>query len=104
LWEVSLNDACMFLIFLSSISRFTAVFSPEKEKSSESFSRSTRGKRRGQRSGISHNAFLYSEASCAIFAPHGNPSHIIFATLSKHSPAASSRVCQIISSSKRLFQ
>gem|GEM_PF-3958398 len=91
--RISLSDR----VHRVSISRFTAVLSQEKEKSRESRSRRTTGN-------IPRYPFGYSLASFASFAPHGNPSHIILATLSKHSPAASSRVCPRSSNSNTDFQ
>ena len=90
-------------IFLSSVSHsgvaiwisiylFTALLRPENEKSRESRSRRTSGK-------IPSYAPLYFSARSAIFFHPGKPMPSIFDTLSKHSPAASSWVCPIISRS-----
>ncbi len=84
-----------------SISLFIALLSPEKEKSRESFSRRTSGKSLFVKRSPSFP--LCSAASFEIFAHPGKPSHIIFATLSKHSPAASSLVWPINSRSNILF-
>jgi hypothetical protein len=83
-------------IFLST-SLFTAVFSHENEKLSESFSNVTIG-----------NIHSYSAvsdcASSAIIGPPGNQYQSIFATLSNASHAASSRVSHIFSISNNDFQ
>ena len=99
------NAICIFFSSVSpsdvaictSIYRFTALLSPENEKLRESFSRSTSGK-------IHWNEPVYRAARSAIFFHPGNPSPIILATLSKHSPAASSCVWPIISRSNIDFQ
>ncbi len=78
------------VFFSISICRFTALLRPENEKSSESLSSITSGN-------IHWYSHLYWVARSAIFFHPGKPISIIFDTLSKHSPAASSCVCPIIS-------
>jgi len=76
-----------------STSLFTALLRPEKLNQNSDFSKNTRGKRAffcspllvGEGLGV-----RYSSANFEITGPHGYPSHIILATLSKASPAASS--------------
>lgn len=74
-----------FLIFRASISRRTALLSQEKEKSKLSDSSNGMGKSQ-------EKLPVYSLAYFATIGPPGKPSHMAFATLSKASPAASSRV------------
>jgi hypothetical protein len=87
----------IFCFILVSISLFTALFSPENEKSRLHLARRTRGK-------IHLYSQIYSDANLDMTGHHGNQAHIILATLSNASHALSSCVCQMISSSKRLFQ
>jgi hypothetical protein len=81
-------DKTQFISIFLSIYLFTALFNQEKEKFKLSFSNKTLGK-------IHLNSFLYSFDNLDIIGPPGNHNHIILATLSKASPAESSKVSQI---------
>jgi hypothetical protein len=77
------NNEALFCKTLLSISLFTAVFNHENEKSRPFLSSNTFGN-------IHLNFQVYSEANLDIIGQPGNPTHIIFATLSKASQALSS--------------
>jgi hypothetical protein len=99
--EPSSNLKLSFILLSTSL--FTADFNHENEKSNSFFLSRTLGNNGSDFSKIpffsslSFNSFSYSFAKEEIIGHHGYPNHIILATLSKASQAASSLDAQIFS-------